>query len=65
MTRRITLSNRRYSQKVLMNKSTRSNKICTVNIDRYLVSDSFIFCTILVSLLPYLVVMVRLYYYFV
>ena len=42
MTNKITLSNLRYSQNVLINKSTKSNNICTVNIERYLVKDNFI-----------------------
>ena len=39
----MTLSNLRYSQKVLMSKSTNSSPICTSNVDLYRVSDSFMF----------------------
>ena len=43
MTSKITLSNRKYSQNVLMSKSTNKSRICTVNMDLYLVNESFMF----------------------
>ena len=48
MTRRITLSKRRSSEKVLMRRSTRRKQYCTVSMDWYRASDSFI---LLLSLL--------------
>ena len=48
-TKRITLSNRRYSQNVLIKRSTISSEICTNKTDRYLLSDSFIFKVIVLE----------------
>ena len=41
-TKRITLSNLRYSQNVLISRSTTSNEICTNKTDLYLLNDNFI-----------------------
>ena len=49
ITSKITLSNLRYSQNVLISKSTKSNSIWTVSIERYRVNDNFIFHSFLVS----------------
>ena len=41
-TKRITLSNLRYSQNVLIKRSTISNEICTNRTDLYRLKDNFI-----------------------
>ena len=59
-TRRITLSKRRYSQNVLIRRSTINNEICTSSTDLYLLSDNFII-VFYVTILSFLSILVLQY----